>query len=267
MPYPTTRRYLDETAAQFRTVEERNRNLKAAFAARLQGILADPRFDKALPTVLAAHIFVQGAVLPHEYVLTEQETMELPGGDLPTGSFAYVALGHVHKPQFLMGLPHVRYAGSIERMNLGEADDSKSVVVVDVGPRGLRGQPLPLPLEATTFYEVSIATPPVQLPRLRQDYPDAGRALVKCHVTYTAGRDHLDAVLHELHQVFPRIYRCTWQEARALPTGPDPEPDPDPASRSFSETIIDYLKGQLNDNPNSDELLALARTLLAEETI
>jgi exonuclease SbcD len=264
MPYPTIRRYLDEPAAQFRTVEERNRNLGAAFTARLRGILADSRFDQALPTVLAAHIFVQSAVLPHEFLPTEQEMVELPEGEVPTGCFAYVALGHVHNPQFLMGLPHVRYSGSIERMNLGEAGDGKSVVLADVGSRGLQGEPTCLPLDPTPIYEVVITNPAEELPGLRQLYPDADSALVKCHVTYTAGRDHLDAVLHELHQVFPRIYHCTWQEARALGM-PEDAAEADAESRGFGETIIDYLEGQLTEHPQRDELLALARTLLAEE--
>jgi DNA repair protein SbcD/Mre11 len=50
----------------------------------------------------------------------------------------------------------VRYSGSIERMDLGERDDEKGVVLIDLGPDGIQGEPWTLPLEATPVYEVSI---------------------------------------------------------------------------------------------------------------
>ena len=50
------------------------------------------------------------------------------GGEGLAEQYAYVALGHIHRPQFLGGHPHVRYSGSIERMDLGEQTDTKSAV-------------------------------------------------------------------------------------------------------------------------------------------
>jgi len=47
---------------------------------------------------------------------------------------SYVALGHIHKPQDLNEgqQPPVVYAGSIERVDFGEAQDEKSFVIVQV---------------------------------------------------------------------------------------------------------------------------------------
>ena len=45
--------------------------------------------------------------------VSEENDVVLDAAALPTG-FDYVALGHVHKPQRLRGLTHVRYAGSLD---------------------------------------------------------------------------------------------------------------------------------------------------------
>ena len=114
---------------------------------------SDNRFDPRLQTVLSAHVHVRGAELPTLFRISEQEDVVFSDADLPTG-FAYIALGHIHRAQYLGGQKHVRYSGSIERMDLGEKDDQKGVVLFDLGPEGLRGEPMVLPLEATPIYEI-----------------------------------------------------------------------------------------------------------------
>ena len=79
--------------------------------------------------------------------------------------FDYVALGHIHKPQAL-GAKHVRYCGSIERMDLGEQADQKGVVLFEIGPDGRKGEPVVLPLPSTPIYEVVVLNPAEDLPRL-----------------------------------------------------------------------------------------------------
>src|SRR4051812_34757172 len=65
MPYPTPTRYLaDEAAQRYQGLDEKNRHLLAAYTARLQDLVQDPRFDQALPSVLSAHVHVRGSELP-----------------------------------------------------------------------------------------------------------------------------------------------------------------------------------------------------------
>ena len=90
--------------------------------------------------------------------IAESEDVVIAVEDMPA-DFAYVALGHIHRPQALGGKEHVRYSGSIERMDLGEANDDKSVVVFDIGPEGLIGVPRVLPLPSTPIYEIDIRNP------------------------------------------------------------------------------------------------------------
>src|SRR6185312_11510645 len=169
----------------------------------------------SLQTVLAAHVHVRGAELPTLFRISDQEDIVFSDADLPTG-FAYVALGHIHRAQCLGGQSHVRYSGSVERMDLGESQDQKSVVVFDIGPEGLLGEPWTLPLEATPVYEIDIRSPNEELPELRKKYADAKRDLVKITCTYTAGVENREEVLRELEQIFPRWYDRHIAESSAL---------------------------------------------------
>jgi DNA repair exonuclease SbcCD nuclease subunit len=182
---------------------------------------------------------------------------------VPT-TWAYVALGHIHQAQPLMGLPHVRYSGSIERLDLGEHRDDKGAVLVEVGPEGRRGEPIILPIDATPIYDVGIRNPQDDLPRLRDLYPHAERALVRYRVTYTAGVDNLDAILRELDAIFPRWYDRSWAESAELGDASTPDDDL-PRHASLHETVLNYLKAELADHRDREDILKLAEILLAEE--
>jgi exonuclease SbcD len=264
MPYPTPARYLDGEAAQrYQNHEEKNRLLQTAYTRKLQQIQSDARFDPKLPTVLSAHIHVHGSTLPTLFRLTEQEDIVFAESDLPT-SFAYIALGHIHKPQFLGGLSHVRYSGSIERMDLGERDDQKGVVRVDIDADGRRGEPVCLPLEATPVYAIQVRDPRAELPMLRQQYPDAANDLVNIEFTYTAGVDSLEEILRELEAIFPRWYHRDWTEAGAL--GQTLTVGEHVKAKSFEDTVRDYLRQELMNEPDAmrEAILTRAEHLMRE---
>jgi exonuclease SbcD len=262
MPYPTPARYLiEESAQRYQSLEEKNRHLMAAFTAKLHALRRDPMFDPALPTVLAAHVSVTGSSMDSLFRLSgpEEENLVLTDTGTFTG-FAYVALGHIHKPQFLSGQTHVRYSGSIERMDLGEAKDHKGVVVFDLGPHGLTAEPRVLPLETTSIYEVSIHTPGVELPAYRDRYADAKRDLVRINCTYTAGVDNREEVLRQLEDIFPRWYDRTIKEINELDVGFGSAP----VGRSFEDTVREYLTQELTNHPEDlrDAVLGRAEDLM-----
>jgi exonuclease SbcD len=267
MPYPTPTRYLrDEAAQRYSSPEEKNQKLMAAFREALRRIREHERFDPACPTVLAAHVNVRGATVGSSlFRIAEADDVVIAAEDVPA-EFAYVALGHVHKPQALGGHEHVRYSGSIERMDLGEAIDDKSVVVFDVGPKGLVGSPRLLPLESTPIYEIDVRNPATDLPELRQRYPDATNDLVNLHITYTAGTDSLEEVLREAEAIFPRYYIRDWKESAAL--GPALLPGEGPAhGQGFEETVREYVRHELMTHTDEEqaELMGRLDELFAEE--
>jgi exonuclease SbcD len=265
MPYPTPTRYLDrEESQRYHSLEEKNKHLQSAYAAALAAIRAHPRFDPKLPTVLSAHVHVRGGEVSTLFRISEQEDVVFESEDLPA-DFAYVALGHIHKPQCIAGHSHVRYSGSIERMDLGESGDNKGVVLFEVGPEGRRGEPEVLPLEATPVYVVDVQDPRAELSLLASSYPDADRALVHVKLKYTAGVDNLDEVLRELETIFPRWYARDWKESGAL-DGPLTVGEA-PRGKSFEDTVRDYLKAELVNHADEEReaVLARAEQLLREQ--
>jgi exonuclease SbcD len=264
MPYPTPNRLLKgEGGQKYASPDEKNRLLVKAWSDALAGLRAHPDYDPAAPSVLAAHVHMFGSTIgPSLFRLSAEEDVVVNGDDL-AGQFDYVALGHIHKPQALTA-PHVRYSGSIERMDLGEQADRKGVVLVDLGPDGLRGEPALLPLPATPVYEVTVHDPGLDIPQLRAEFTDATNDLVNLHIHYTAGKDVLEDVLSDLDAIFPRWYARDWTEAGALGESLA-APDLGPA-RGFGETVRDYLTQELTNHAEAERgaILALADELLKD---
>ncbi len=266
MPYPTPTRYLrDEASQRYGSLEEKNRHLQAAYARRVKEFQEHPRYDPNVPTILSAHIHVHSAQVPSLFRISDQESIVFTDADLPT-NLAYVALGHIHQPQCLMGLPHVRYSGSIERLDLGERLDQKSVTLFNVGPNGLEGDIETRPLPATPMYDLDIFDPQNELPALPALYPEAERALVRYKLHYKAGEDNLHEILTELDRIFPRWYQREWVEASEL--GPALTLNTAPVQKSFHDTVVGYLETELanHDESERDALLKMAEQLLAEES-
>ena len=265
MPYPTPTRYLkDEAAQRYQGLDEKNRHLMAAYTNALNKLQQSEKFDKTLQTVLAAHVHVRGAELPTLFRITEQEDVVFSDADLPTG-FAYIALGHIHRAQFLGGQKHVRYSGSIERMDLGEKDDPKGVVLFDLGPEGLLGEPQVLPLEATPIYEITIHSPQDEIPALKERYPDAQNDLVRIVCTYTAGVDNREEIVRDLDDLFPRWYDREIHERNALDKNTLVGGAPG-AAKSFEQTVREYLMQELTNHEGSfrESVLARAEDLMKE---
>jgi len=85
-------------------------------------------------TVLAAHTFVLGAKTGGgERLAHLTEAYGVPGVAFPPTA-AYVALGHLHRPQKLAGATAIHYCGSPLQLDFGEEDQAKQVNVVEVSP-------------------------------------------------------------------------------------------------------------------------------------
>jgi exonuclease SbcD len=263
MPYPSAPRYLRDNPTRYATLEEKNRLLQAAFLRELRRLVESPGWQPHLPAVLGAHIHLTSAQLPSAFRMSAEESVVFDPAELPS-QFAYVALGHIHQPQAVRGLPHVRYSGSIERLDLGEQRDAKSVTVVDLGERGLEGEPRTLPLPATNIYAVEMHDPAADLLELRERYPDAARDLVRVDFAYTAGRHDLEKILRELDELFPRWYERDWQDRTAL--GPQLTAEQPGQGRSFHDTVRDYLRQELlnHDEAVREAVLGRAEKLLSE---
>ena len=118
-------------------------------------ILASKQADSH--SVLISHCFMDGA---------EQSDSERPlsigGSDRvsyqPCVDFDYVALGHLHAPQF-RGAEHIRYSGSLLKYSFSEQHQKKGVTLVEIEDTGVSTKHLPLtPLRDTRILEGELET-------------------------------------------------------------------------------------------------------------
>jgi DNA repair exonuclease SbcCD nuclease subunit len=252
-----------ETGLKYGSPEEKNNLLVSAWADALREIRAHPKYDLQAPAVLGAHVHVHGSNIgPSLFRITTEEDVVIEGAELPE-QFDYAALGHIHKPQWL-GATHMRYSGSIERMDLGEQGDQKGVVLVEIGPNGRNEEPVVLSLPATPIYEVVVLDPAEDIPRLKREYPNANNDLVNLQIRYTAGKDQLEDVLRDLDRIFPRWYARDWKETGAhRPSLVNPAAG---TGKGFAETVHEYLGQELiqHDEAERDAILKIADGLLKD---
>lgn len=85
---------------------------------------------EAVPAVLVSHCFVAGGEASES-----ERPLSVGGADTvrwePMKGFDYVALGHLHAPQW-RGAEHLRYSGSLLKYSFSEVSQRKGVVLVDL---------------------------------------------------------------------------------------------------------------------------------------
>lgn len=114
--------------------------------------LVDEVPDNNLPIVLTAHTAVVGADFAGHKRM-ETEAAEYIGNIKTTditalaNGFDYLALGHIHTPQFIHGAGHhrVRYCGSPLPVGFDEATVAHGVTIVEIAERG--AEPVVEPIE------------------------------------------------------------------------------------------------------------------------
>lgn len=115
--------------------------------------------DPHLPLILTAHASVQGASYGSERMVMLGHELVLPGSLVSHKKLDYVALGHIHKHQYLNDKnshPPVVYPGSIERIDFGEAKERKGFVLAQVG-KGETSWKFER-VETRPFYDIPVET-------------------------------------------------------------------------------------------------------------
>jgi exonuclease SbcD len=252
MPFPTPAVFLaGDSGRRYKSLAEKNDRLREAFLHRLNDLLEEPQTVRSRPLVLVAHVGVNGADVSNRFRISEETDVVIDPSAWP-GIFTYVALGHIHKPQSVGGHDHVRYCGSIERLDLGESSDDKSVVIIDIGAGGLSAPPKMVPLAATPIYRAEVANL-AEIGELQSRYTDHATALVNLRFSFDGGCDDLLGVQQRLESVFPRWYARDWHNrAELTPTLTVDEAAP----KSFEVSIREYLDVELANLPN-DQRTAL----------
>jgi exonuclease SbcD len=195
IPYPTMELLepyrLDATGAT-----QRHTALSSVYAKLVQSI--ESALDPALPAVFVAHVNVAGVTTPSEHELNYNDDIRLGTEDLPLKP-AYIALGHIHQMQQVLHPVPCYYSGSIDRLNFGEQDDQKCLIV-DVPKHG-PATVTPLPLVPTPFYDLRFPVAEVEI--VSDQYPD-----IACSRANSFGmsswRRSGHALQRRVHELCPR---------------------------------------------------------------
>ena len=167
--------------------------------------------QKGVRSVLVAHQFVTGARQ------SDSEEISVGGVDhVPAeifDAFDYVALGHLHRPQFV-ARETLRYCGTPLKYSLSEAEDRKCGVVVELHQKGeITIQEIPLmPLrdlrEISGTYE-QVTNRSFYEKSCKEDY---------LFVTLKE-EEEIPFAMEKLRSIYPNIMRLTYDNARTCKEG------------------------------------------------
>ena len=152
VPFIRPRDVLQSQAGQ--SAQDKQQSMQAAIQAYYQSVYEAGRARQAqlqlalgrrVPLIATGHLTTVGAS-------SNESVREIYVGSLeafPTAAFPpvdYIALGHIHKPQKVGGLAHIRYSGSPIPLGFDEARQQKEVLLVDLDATGLANiTPLAVP--------------------------------------------------------------------------------------------------------------------------
>jgi DNA repair protein SbcD/Mre11 len=253
VPYPTSE-VLEPHKATATGTTDRHKVVSVAYADLVRAIT--DALEPTLPAVFVAHVNVAGVTTPSEKELTYDEGIRLGRSDLPLKpNLAYIALGHIHQCQEVEHTIPCWYSGSIDRMDMGERQDNKFVLLVDVPNRGA-ATVTKLPLEATPFHDLSIDS--TELETLSEQYNDLDRAFVRITLNCVTG-DEPVALQRRTHEVCKRClgvqFSGEWGTAMVgSPASPE----------DYATTVTEYLRERFAEDPDLPELERRASQLLQE---
>lgn len=204
----------------------------------VRAVLESVEIDAERRSILVCHQFIAGS--------ETSDSEEISVGTLDQisaslfSAFDYVALGHLHRPQFI-SVSKLRYAGSPLKYSFSEAANEKSATIVDVREKGnitVHTRPL-TPLRDLRMVKGSLwdimHMPP------SPDY---------VWVTVTDEIVPPDAKL-DITSVFPNMLRFSVSNSRTLQEA-DEIIQERLESKSVSELFLDFYK-QLNGNQEPTE--------------
>ena len=144
IPFIRPRDVLQSQAGQ--SAEDKQQSLQAAIQGHYGAVHAaacirrdelETELGHKLPLIATGHLTTVGAS-------SSESVREIYVGALeafPTNAFPpvdYIALGHIHRPQLVGGLEHIRYCGSPIPLSFDEAKQQKEVLLVDLDANGLK---------------------------------------------------------------------------------------------------------------------------------
>jgi len=115
------------------TMEERETRIKEGITGHYQKFVEHIVDYKAahIPVIATGHLFAAGSSTSDSEKEIHVGNLGQVGGDQFPSEFNYVALGHIHRPQLINKMNHIRYSGSPVPLSFSETDDNKIVLILE----------------------------------------------------------------------------------------------------------------------------------------
>lgn len=96
------------------------------FKEHIAGYKAD-----GIPVIATGHLFAAGSSTSESEKEIHVGNLGHVSGDHFPEEFDYVALGHIHRPQVVNKMDHIRYSGSPISLSFSETADQKQVIILE----------------------------------------------------------------------------------------------------------------------------------------
>ncbi|HOW02576.1 MAG: exonuclease SbcCD subunit D [Caldisericia bacterium] len=101
--------------------------------------------DPNYPAILTAHLTVREAIYQNWRPAIIGNEIYISLDLLNNDIFSYVALGHIHKPQYINNLKNIAYCGSIDTIDFGEADFDHGFILLEIDNNSLETNFISIP--------------------------------------------------------------------------------------------------------------------------
>ncbi|HSF46578.1 MAG TPA: exonuclease subunit SbcD, partial [Chitinophagaceae bacterium] len=88
--------------------------------------------DYHVPVIAMGHLYAAGSSTSDSERLIQMGNQSPVAADDFHEKYNYVALGHIHRPQYIAGQKHIRYSGSPVPLSFSERSDKKIVVELNI---------------------------------------------------------------------------------------------------------------------------------------
>jgi exonuclease SbcD len=208
----------------------------------LQEVVESCDIQKERRNVAVAHQFIT-----HAEMAGSERRMVVGGVDNVEASifkdFDYVALGHLHRAQHC-GEPHIRYSGTPMPYSFAEANDEKSVSIIEMKEKGnLEIKTIPI-------------TPPHAWKMLRGTFIELtdpsffrGKGMDEAyiHITLTDEEDVYDAI-GRLRSIYPNLLELQYDNSRTRST----ELPEEALSAAAEKKPIEFVRELFNIQNNAE---------------
>lgn len=143
LPYIDKNR-MREVFRNYSLKEEEKVELKELMIKNLLDDL-EKKINSKYPAILTAHLTVREAIYQNWRPAIIGNEIYISLDSLNNEVFSYIALGHIHKHQFINNSKNIAYCGSIDTIDFGEADFDHGFILLEIDKNSVESNFIKIP--------------------------------------------------------------------------------------------------------------------------